>query len=88
MNAIKVAIVTVVAAVSLSAVSQTVPAQGKTREQVRQELVQAQHDGTIPVSNVRYPNTPEMTANNQARHAYTNHPGETKPGLDHHDATR
>ncbi|WP_063801189.1 DUF4148 domain-containing protein [Burkholderia ubonensis] len=42
---------------------------GKTREEVRQELIRAYHDGLLPTSNHDYPPSPETIARNKARHS-------------------
>ncbi|WP_063802364.1 DUF4148 domain-containing protein [Burkholderia ubonensis] len=42
---------------------------GKTREQVRQELIRAYHDGLLPTSNHDYPPGPETIARNKALHS-------------------
>lgn len=55
MKAIKFAALLVTSTIALGAVSQTAVAQAKTREQVRQELVQAQHAGLVPTSKTHYP---------------------------------
>ncbi len=39
--------------------------QGRTREQVRQELIRAYHDGLLPTSNHDYPPGPETIARNK-----------------------
>jgi hypothetical protein len=70
---------------SVAAAVPAAQAQGKTRDQVKRELVQAQHEGVIPIGNTRYPNTQQMIDNNKATHAATRHPGEPSPKLDHHD---
>ncbi|WP_063901235.1 DUF4148 domain-containing protein [Burkholderia ubonensis] len=42
---------------------------GKTREQVRQELIRAYHDGLLPTSNHDYPPGPETIARNKELHS-------------------
>ncbi|MGK8405162.1 MULTISPECIES: DUF4148 domain-containing protein [Burkholderia cepacia complex] len=53
-----------------SAVSQSgnPTSQGKTREQVRQELIQAWHDGLLPTSRHDYPPSPATIARNKELH--------------------
>ncbi|MBF5008658.1 DUF4148 domain-containing protein [Burkholderia pseudomultivorans] len=46
-----------------NAISQT-----KTREQVRQELIQAYHDGLLPTSKHDYPASPATIARNKELH--------------------
>jgi hypothetical protein len=59
--------------------------QGKTRDQVKQELVAAHHEGVLPISDIKYPGTPETIARNKQIHNAARHPGETDPAIDHHD---
>ncbi|OMG71290.1 DUF4148 domain-containing protein [Burkholderia ubonensis] len=42
---------------------------GTTREEVRQELIRAYHDGLLPTSNHDYPPSPETIARNKALHS-------------------
>ncbi|WP_321869362.1 DUF4148 domain-containing protein [Burkholderia ubonensis] len=42
---------------------------GKTREQVRQELIRAYHDGLLPTSNHDYPPSAEAIARNKELHS-------------------
>ncbi|HDR8911271.1 TPA: DUF4148 domain-containing protein [Burkholderia multivorans] len=44
------------------------PSQGKTREQVRRELIQAYHDGLLPTSKHDYPPSPATIARNKELH--------------------
>lgn len=74
-----------VAALSIAAFSQTVAAQAKTRQEVRQELVRARHDGVIPSPNHDYPASPATVARNQEIHRSTVHRGEKAPMVDAHD---
>ncbi|MFW6855157.1 DUF4148 domain-containing protein [Burkholderia gladioli] len=49
--------------------SRTAPAAaGKTREQVRQELIQAYHDGLLPASKNDYPPSASTIERNQELH--------------------
>ncbi|AIY41306.1 hypothetical protein LT85_2148 [Collimonas arenae] len=59
---------------------------GKTRQQVRQELKQAQHDGEIPAKNADYPPSRETIQRNKQSHKAAIHPkNETTRGVDTHD---
>lgn len=73
------------AALSTVAFSQAVAAQQKTRQEVRQELVRARHDGVIPSPNHDYPASPAAVARNREIHRATVHRGETAPIVDAHD---
>ncbi|WP_010089993.1 DUF4148 domain-containing protein [Burkholderia ubonensis] len=42
---------------------------GKTREEVRQELIRAYHDGLLPTSSHDYPPGPETIARNKELHS-------------------
>ncbi|MBR8142730.1 DUF4148 domain-containing protein [Burkholderia pseudomultivorans] len=42
--------------------------EGKTREQVRRELIQAYHDGLLPTSKHDYPPSPATVARNKELH--------------------
>lgn len=92
MKAIKLSVLTVAAAMSISVFAQTAQAQtqvqqGKTREQVHQELVKAQHDGVVPVSKTQYPPSATLIAQNKETHAAARHKGEKSPAMDQHDAS-
>ena len=63
----------------------TASAQGKSRDQVKQELVQAQHDGVVPAPKTQYPGTEQTIARNKDTHAATTHAGESTPPVDNHD---
>jgi len=86
MNTVKLSALLVAATLSVGALSQAAQAQGKTREQVRQELAQARHDGVIPLSKTKYPPTPDQIARNKEVHAAAMHRGEGSPTADHHDS--
>ncbi len=86
MKAIKFAALLVTSTIALGAVSQSAQAQAKTREQVRQELVQAQHNGLIPSSKTHYPPSEATIARNKETHAAMKHAGEPTPAVDHHDS--
>jgi hypothetical protein len=60
-------------------------AQGKSRDQVRQELVQAQHDGAVPSGKTQYPPSEQLVARNKEVHASAVHAGEKSPSVDQHD---
>jgi hypothetical protein len=75
------------ALVSSVAFAQSAPDTNKTRAQVRAELVAAERDGLIPVSNVDYPPGADTVARNQADFARTekfeqNHPHFVVAGVD------
>ncbi|WP_082712044.1 DUF4148 domain-containing protein [Burkholderia singularis] len=53
--------------VSQAQSANTVPS-GKTREQVRQELIQAYHDGLLPTSKLDYPPSEATIARNKELH--------------------
>lgn len=48
--------------------SGSVAPQSKTREQVRQELIRAYHDGVLPTSKHDYPPSPQTIARNKELH--------------------
>ncbi|WP_321939651.1 DUF4148 domain-containing protein [Burkholderia cepacia] len=73
------------AVLSIAAISQAAAAQQKTRQEVRQELVRARHDGVIPSPNHDYPASPAAVAHNQEIHRATVHRGEAAPLVDAHD---
>ncbi|WP_071759666.1 DUF4148 domain-containing protein [Burkholderia ubonensis] len=58
-----------VAAVAPASPSGNSAPSGKTREQVRQELIRAYHDGLLPTSNHDYPPGPETIARNKELHS-------------------
>ncbi|OXI95567.1 MULTISPECIES: DUF4148 domain-containing protein [Burkholderia] len=78
-------IVIAAAALSMAVFSQAVAAQQKTRQEVRQELARARHDGVIPSPNHDYPASPAAVARNQEIHRATVHRGESAPLVDAHD---
>ncbi|POM16106.1 Uncharacterised protein [Burkholderia cepacia] len=73
------------AVLPIAALSQAAAAQQKTRQEVRQELVRARHDGVIPSPNHDYPASPATVARNQEIHRATVHRGEMAPRVDAHD---
>ncbi|CAB3748272.1 hypothetical protein GQ57_18805 [Burkholderia sp. MSh2] len=85
MNLSRPMIAASLAALSIAAVSQALAAQPKTRQEVRQELVRARHDGVIPSPNHDYPASPATVARNQDIHRATVHRGERAPVVDAHD---
>ncbi|MCA8063909.1 MULTISPECIES: DUF4148 domain-containing protein [unclassified Burkholderia] len=85
MNIPRPMIVVAAAALSMAALSQAAAAQQKTRQEVRQELVRARHDGVIPSPNHDYPASPAAVARNQEIHRATVHRGERAPLVDAHD---
>ncbi|KVS28445.1 DUF4148 domain-containing protein [Burkholderia cepacia] len=85
MNIPRPMIVAAAAVLSIAAISQAAAAQQKTRQEVRQELVRARHDGVIPSPNHDYPASPATVARNQEIHRATVHRGEAAPLVDAHD---
>lgn len=85
MNAIKLTSFVVAATLLSTTALQAAHAQGKTREEVRQELIRAQRDGVVPYSKGQYPSTDVWTARNKQLHALSTHSGETPPSLDRHN---
>ncbi|BBU32332.1 hypothetical protein BTHE68_60660 (plasmid) [Burkholderia sp. THE68] len=84
MRATHSAVVLAITGISFGLISQSALAQ-KSRQQVQQELVQAQHDGITPSTKTQYPPTDAMVARNKEVHAATTHRGEKSPATDHHD---
>ena len=85
MNIPRPMIVVAAAVLSIAAISQAAAAQQKTRQEVRQELVRARHDGVIPSPNHDYPASPAAVARNQEIHRATVHRVEAAPLVDAHD---
>lgn len=85
MNAIKLTSFVVAATLLSTTALQAAHAQGKSREEVRQELIRAQHEGIVPYSKTQYPGTDVWTTRNKQLHALSTHSGETSPALDRHD---
>ncbi|MDR5761061.1 DUF4148 domain-containing protein [Caballeronia sp. LZ035] len=75
----------ITSSMALMLASGVASAQGKSRDQVRQELVQAQHDGDVPSTKTQYPPSEQMVARNKEVHASAVHAGEKAPAVDHHD---
>ncbi|WP_323120077.1 DUF4148 domain-containing protein [Burkholderia alba] len=48
---------------------------GKTRDEVRAELVRAQHEGTVPAKKTEYPPSAETIERNRQTHAIAQHGG-------------
>jgi hypothetical protein len=69
----------------LAVVPGAASAQGKSRAQVTQELVQAQHDGQVPSGKTQYPPSEQLMARNREIHASAVHGGEGSPSVDKHD---
>ena len=86
MNAARLFTLSIAAMTMIGAVSSAAQAQGKSREQVTQELVKAQHDGVTPTSKTQYPPDANTIARNQQTHAVTRHKGEKAPAMDQHDS--
>lgn len=85
MNAVKLFTVSVAALVTVGVAAQAAQAQGKSREQVREELIVARHDGKIQNGRTQYPPTAATIARSKEVHVASQHPGETAPVIDHHD---
>ncbi|AOK55906.1 DUF4148 domain-containing protein [Burkholderia stagnalis] len=85
MNVAKLSTCLVAAILAAGGIAPNAFAQGKTRADVRQELVQAQHDGTIPSNKHDYPPGPQQVDRNKVLHGISVHGKETAPGLDAHD---
>ncbi len=83
--AVKLSGLFIACTLALGTTASSAQTQGKTREQVRQELVQARHDGAIPVNKTKYPPSPEQISENKARHNTSVHKGEAAASVDHHD---
>ena len=59
---------------------------GKTRQEVLQELTEAQHNGQVPARNADYPPSKETIKRNQQSHKAAAHPKNEKTnGIDSHD---
>ena len=85
MNIPRPMIVVAAAVLSMAALSQAAAAQQKTRQEVRQELVRARHDGVIPARITTTRRAPAAVARNQEIHRATVHRGEMAPLVDAHD---
>ncbi|KVE28380.1 hypothetical protein WS67_06350 [Burkholderia singularis] len=72
-------------ALSMVVSTQAAWAQGKTRAEVKQELVQAQHEGIVPAGKNDYPPSKALIKRNQATHAVSVHGGKPSATLDEHD---
>ncbi|AJX91894.1 DUF4148 domain-containing protein [Burkholderia pseudomallei] len=75
------------AALTALALSPAAFAQGKTRDEVRQELIRAQHEGVVPAGKNDYPPSAALVARNKELHAISVHGGKTDLALDQHDQT-
>jgi hypothetical protein len=85
MSTAKLSVLAITASLCTALAAEAGLAQGKTREQVQQELAQARHDGMLPISKTNYPPTDEQMTRNKQLHAIAKHPGEASPGIDQHD---
>jgi hypothetical protein len=85
MNAARLSALLAAALLSTAAFAQGSQANGKTRAEVHQELLKAQHDGTIPTSRLDYPPSADTVARNKELHEVSKHRGEKMPALDKHD---
>jgi hypothetical protein len=54
---------------------------GKSREEVRAELIRAQHEGQVPAKKTEYPPSAETVARNRELHAIARHAGAPNPPL-------
>ncbi|WP_168789725.1 DUF4148 domain-containing protein [Paraburkholderia aromaticivorans] len=86
MNTARLFILCAAAISTIGVASQVAQAQGKSRAEVKQELVQAQHDGVIPTTRTRYPADASTIARNKQLHAISSHGGEMAPPMDRHDS--
>ena len=86
MSIAKLTLLAFTASLSAFFVAEAALAQGKTREQVQQELAQARHDGLLSISKTGYPPSSEQIARNKELHAISKHAGEANPDVDRHDA--
>lgn len=75
------------AALTALALSPAAFSQGKTRDEVRQELIRAQHEGVVPAGKNDYPPSAALVARNKELHAISVHGGKTDLALDQHDQT-
>lgn len=75
------------AALTALALSPAAFAQGKTRDEVRQELIRAQHEGVVLAGKNDYPPSAALVARNKELHAISVHGGKTDLALDQHDQT-
>jgi hypothetical protein len=85
MKSAKFVTLLVVALVSPSTFAQGAIAQSKSRQEIRQELVQARHDGIIPAYRNNFPPNSARVKRNQEVHRLTVHRGEQAPTIDAHD---
>ncbi|KVD82012.1 hypothetical protein WS62_23975 [Burkholderia sp. ABCPW 14] len=85
MNAKKRMIWAAAAALTTQAFAQVAFAQGKTRAEVAQELVRAQHDGIVPAGKNDYPPSAALIARNKTLHAISVHGGKADRSIDPHD---
>ncbi|OLL32479.1 hypothetical protein BTH42_06575 [Burkholderia sp. SRS-W-2-2016] len=85
MKAARFAVIVLAASVGSTILSPAAFAQAKTREQVKAELIQAQHEGVTPTTKTQYPPTPDNLERQKQLHVLTTHAGEAAPGLDQHD---
>jgi hypothetical protein len=92
MNAIRLSTVLVTALLSTAVFAQSAQTGdktgGKTRAEVHQELLKAQHEGAVPVSKLDYPPKAETVKRNKELHEIAKHPGENDPAFDHHDKAK
>ncbi|WDD91647.1 DUF4148 domain-containing protein [Burkholderia sp. FERM BP-3421] len=54
---------------------------GKSREEVRAELIRAQHEGQVPARKTEYPPSADTVARNRELHAVARHDGAPNPPL-------
>ncbi|AOJ83677.1 hypothetical protein WS86_23850 [Burkholderia savannae] len=87
MNTTKLMAWAAAAALTTLAVAPAAFAQGKTRAEVRQDLIRAQHEGIVPAGKNDYPPSPALVERNKQLHAISVHGGKTNVALDQHDRT-
>jgi hypothetical protein len=85
MNVARFSALLAAALLSTAAFAQGTQASDKTRAEVHQELLKAQHDGTIPAGKLDYPPSAETVARNKELHDISKHGGEEAHALDNHD---
>ncbi|HDR8920302.1 TPA: DUF4148 domain-containing protein [Burkholderia vietnamiensis] len=86
MSIARLSVCLVAASISGLAFAQAAPSQGKTRAEVTQELIRAQHEGVVPSSKHNYPPSVDLVARNKELHTLSVHAGESVPTPDAHDS--
>lgn len=80
-----IALAAIAIAFGATSVAAQAQSQGNTRDEVRQELLQARHDGLTQSSPTRYPPNAQQIAQNKTRHEAGTHRGEPSAAVDQHD---